>query len=58
MVLKLNDREVEVTLDSNRDGSRFVTDGYYIDSLQDLTSDELDQIQEQCDDDINSDWRG
>jgi hypothetical protein len=56
MVCKLNDKEVEVELDSNKDGSRFIAAGYYTDTHVDLTSDELDMLQSDYDDLINSMW--
>ncbi len=53
----LNNREVEVTLESNRDGSRFITAGNYTDgTMEDLTSDELDALQTDYDDTINAMW--
>lgn len=59
MILFLDEREVEVELDSNRDGSRFIAAGYFTDGeMTDLTDDELDQLQDQADSEINAMWTG
>ena len=58
MILYLNDRKVEVELNHNNDGSQFVQEAYYLDTLTELTNDELDELQETCDSEINANWRG
>lgn len=57
----LNERPVEVEkVESNHDGSRFITKAGYIDGAQEeLTSDELDELQNFYDDSesLNGLWR-
>jgi hypothetical protein len=58
MILKLNNEEVEVELGRNSDGSRYINKGYYTALGLDLTSSELDQLEDEYGADINSNWRG
>jgi len=53
----LNNRPVEVELCRNNDGSRFIASGYYADGeMENLTDDELDQLQDEYDSEINAMW--
>ncbi len=58
MLLQLNNREVEATVDRNDDGSRFLQSGYYVDTGEILDDSELDELQELYDDseDLNGLW--
>jgi hypothetical protein len=49
-----NDRPVEIELDSNMDGSRFISTAGYIDGKQeDLTDNEICELEKIFDDEIN-----
>lgn len=44
MIITYKGQKAEIEFDSNRDGSIFVSSGYYIDSNKDLSDDEMDDI--------------
>jgi hypothetical protein len=44
MNIKYKGRPVELEFDSNRDGSMFVSSGFYTDDNKDLTDEEMDDI--------------
>jgi hypothetical protein len=57
MTLQYKDREVEAELDRNQDGSRYIGAAYYTDgAMEDLNSDELDDLQNEVYDIINGMW--
>lgn len=58
MKFELNNREVEVEIDQNRDGSRYIGAGYYINTFEDLSDTELDRLQELYNDceELNAMW--
>jgi hypothetical protein len=60
MTTQLDGREVELEIDSNRDGSKFFAAGYFTDNNADLTDSELDKLQDEHDGDeeLNGNWRG
>jgi hypothetical protein len=49
-----NGRKIYVEIDSNRDGSQFATEAYYLDGeMEVLTEKELDEMEADCQDEIN-----
>jgi c-di-AMP phosphodiesterase-like protein len=60
MKLYLYDQEVEAEIDSNRDGSRFILKGYFVDNGDDLSDAQLDDLQTEYDESevLKGNWRG
>lgn len=59
MTIIFKDRKVEVELDRNRDGSRFVIAAYWNDVPDDapeLTAGEMAELDEMCGDQVNPMW--
>lgn len=58
MILSLNNREVEVTFDTNGREMEdiYISSGFYTDTDEELTDDELDQIQDENGDALYDAW--
>ncbi len=58
MYLKLNGREVEVTFDTNGREMEdiFISSGFYTDTNEDLTDEELDLLQNENEDALYEAW--
>jgi len=47
-------RKIYVEMESNRDGSRYPISAHYLDGeMEDLTEKELDEMEAECQDEIN-----
>lgn len=44
MYIQYKGKQAEIQFDSNRDGSIFVSSGFYVETNKDLTDEELDDI--------------
>lgn len=56
MIIKYEGKEVEVEFDSNRDGSMFVSKGFYTESNENLTDKEMDDITDNYSDVMYDAW--
>lgn len=50
--MNLNNRQVEIEVDHNADGSRYILSAYFLDTGEELNDDQIEQLQNDYDDSL------